>query len=346
MKSFGTVVTLSHLNYVGSLFESLRSSGNNERMFVLVADANQDELPPDSEGLVYFGFDRIESQLPPLLRYYYDPFELSNSLKPYLIGELFAHFGATHVIYLDSDLLITGSFARVWEGFGSTSLLVSPHQFGPPALGNGLISEVNVADMGFLNGGFAAWRGGAAADRMLSWMRTRFVVQGFCDRQHGMFVDQKLLPLLLQYFPDDVRILRDPGINIAFWNAYERNVHQAADGRWRVGDSDVLFFHLSGYRLKCPGVPCTYLEPATNEGLLRQSPWMKEVLAQYHEVLQRHQSDNNGGAYKFDRYKGVKLTQEFRRLLFTKGDLDRRTFAFWRVWAREFLRVVKRRLLR
>ena len=315
-------------------------------MFVLVADANRDELPPDGDDLVYLGFERIESQLPKLIRYYYDAFELCNSLKPYLIGELFAHFAATHVIYLDSDLLITGSFTSVWEGFGSASLLLSPHQFGPPSLNSGLISEANVADMGFLNGGFAAWRGGPAADRMLSWMRTRFVVQGFCDRQHGMFVDQKLLPLLLQYFPDDVRILRDPGVNIAFWNAYERSVYRAADGHWRVQDSDVLFFHLSGYRLKCPGVPCTYLEPATNEGLLQQSPWMKEVLAQYHEVLLRHQSGNKGAAYRFRQYKGVVLTQEFRRLLFNTGDLNRRTLAFWRIWVREVLRVVKRRLLR
>jgi hypothetical protein len=346
MKQFCTVVTRSHLHYVASLSDSLQSSGNTEPLFVLVADSGPAGVPPDSDLVRYIPYERVADQLPPMLRYYYDPFELSNALKPYLITLLFDQCGADRVIYLDSDLLVTGSFAAVWDGFGSASVQVSLHQFTPPPLGFKVISEVHVTDMGFINGGFAAWRDSPEARLMLDWMRTRFVVYGFCDRRHGMFVDQKLMPLLLQYFPADVAVLRHPGINVAFWNAYEREVHRSADGRWKIGDADVIFFHLSGYRLTSPGVPCTYLEAGTNALILSKSPWMSAVLAQYHEVLARHRADGPPAPYAFASYRGVTLTQEYRRLIFRTGGLDRGTYAFWRIWVREHLRLLKRLLVR
>jgi hypothetical protein len=346
VRCFCTVVTRSHLGYVGSLAQSLRASGNAEDLWVLVADASQGELPADGPGVRHLAYESVEAGLPPLIRYYYDAFELSNALKPFLLTRLLGECGASQVVYLDSDLLVTGSFEPVWDGFGGASLLLSAHQFTPPAMSERFISEVGVVDMGFLNGGFAAWRAGPAADRILEWMRTRFVAYGFCDRKEGMFVDQKLLPLLLQYFPDDVRILRHPGVNIAFWNAYERDVRKGPDGRWRVGGQEVIFFHLSGYRLSMPGVPCTYLEPGVNAGILGRSPWMSEVLSEYHAVLGRHQPPGPAPGYPFTSYDGVPLTQEFRRLLFEKGAFDRGSYAFWRVWARERLRGVKRLLRR
>jgi len=346
MKMFCTVVTRSHLVYVASLSESLRSSGNSEPLVVLVADSRQAELAADTTSLRFIGYDRLENQLPATIRYYFDPFELSNALKPFLITLLFDTFGADKVIYLDSDLLVTGSFASVWDGFGNASVQVSLHQFTPPPIGFKVINEVHIADMGFINGGFAAWKDGPAARRMLDWMRSRFVVYGFCDRAHGMFVDQKLLPLLLQYFPDDIALSRNPGINVAFWNAYEREVRRTPGGRWNIGDAEVIFFHLSGYRLTHPCVPCTYLEADTNALILSTSPWMADVLAEYHAVLEHHRPSGPAAPYAYASYMGVALTQEFRRLIFDTGGLDRGTYAFWRVWVRERLRLMKRSLLR
>src|SRR5260370_25269146 len=108
--------------------------------------------------------------------------------------------------------------------------------------------------MGCLNGGFAAWRRGQQAEKILDWMCTRFPIHGFCDRRAGMFVDQKLLPLVLQYFSEEVEVLFDPGLNVAFWNAHERNVERKGSGyqgKWR----EVAFFHMTEVRPAKPAYP-------------------------------------------------------------------------------------------
>src|SRR5690606_30628754 len=99
-------------------------------------------------------------------------------------------------------------------------------------------NEVEVVDQGIYNGGFIAFHAGPAADTALAWMRSRFPRYGFNDRRHGMFVDQKLLPFLPVYFPDDVRVWRAPTVNIAFWNSHERPVVQR-EGRWEIDGEPV-----------------------------------------------------------------------------------------------------------
>lgn len=343
MKTFCTVVTRSHLPQAVALAASLVAAGNREPLHVLVADAERATQPPAPPGTSLVGFDELPAGLPPLIRHYFDAFELANALKPWLVAHLFAR-GASAVIYLDTDLLVTGSFDPIWNGFGEASVLLTPHLLAPPRLDQRWINEADVADMGYLNGGFSAWRRGAAADRMLAWLGSRLPVYGFCDRAHGMFVDQKLLPLLQQYFPAEVRVLREPELNVAFWNAHERLVERDAAGRWHIAGQPVIFFHLSGYRLSQPGLPCSYLPRDTNAAILQASPWLGAVLAAYHEHLARHCTDIAAAPYTFATYQGVKLTPDLRRLLFATGHLDRGSRAYRRIVLRDALKTWKRRL--
>lgn len=341
MNLFCTVITRSHLPFIRALAESLAISGNPEPLHVLVADADTGGLPEPEGAVRFFGFDTVAAELPPLIRHYFDAFELCNALKPFLVTKLFRE-GAGGVIYLDSDIMVTGSFAPVWNGFGTASLQLTPHLLSPPPLDERAVNEIEIVDMGFLNGGFAAWRAGDAAERMLAWLRSRLPVYGFCDRRRGMFVDQKLMPLLLQYYPDDVAVLRHPGLNVAFWNARERAVRTASSGRWTVGETPVIFFHLSGYRMEKPELPCSYLPDEVNATIRRQSPWIVDVLSAYRERLARHFAGHSGAPYAFNRFDGVPLNREYRTLLFQTGGLDRRTRAFRLAWLRQKLRTIKR----
>lgn len=124
MNLFCTIVTRSHLPGVWALSESLRSAGNAEELHVLLADARRDQLPVGQEGLCFHGFDEIAGELPAHIRHYFDPFELCNALKPFLVGLLF-RAGAERVIYLDSDLMVVGSFSSVWDGFEQAALQVT-----------------------------------------------------------------------------------------------------------------------------------------------------------------------------------------------------------------------------
>lgn len=339
-RCFCTVITWSHLPYVRALRDSLRASGNPEPFHVLVTDASIARLPADEDGLRCLALDQLVPEPPRAMRHYFSAFELCNALKPFLVAHLLAA-GAERVIYLDCDLLVTGSFDPVWKLLDEAPLLLTPHQLVPPPIDLPYITEIDIVDQGLFNGGFSAWRRGQESARMLDWMHSRFPVYGFADRQHGMFVDQKMLPLLAEYYPDDVKIVRDPRLNIAFWNAHERAVRETAPGRWEIGGRPAIFFHLSGYRTTKPGAVCTYMPDSSNEALLARCPWLRGVLARYHEGVARHEAGHRAIPYPYSHYEGTRLTADFRRLLFATGRLDRHTFAYWRIWVRERLRPIK-----
>jgi hypothetical protein len=340
MNLFCTVVTRSYLPYASVLAESLATSGNPEALCVLVVDADRSELPPDHDNIRLLGFDFIRSDTPELIRYYFNAFELCNALKTHFVTALL-RTGATKIIFLDSDIWVSDSFAPVWNGFGSASLQITPHLLVPPPLDSPVINEVDIADLGFLNGGFSAWRAGPGSERMLAWLCSRLPVYGFY-RQNGMAADQKLLPLLLQYFPDDVIVSRNPGLNVAYWNYAERAVLPAPGGRWTIGDTPVVFYHFSGYRLTQPDFPCSYHSAKVNQALLRDQPWIKTVITIYRESLARHFSQHQPTAYAFDTFDGIRLTKEYRALIFRNGGLDRRSWAFLKAWLWEHLRIAKR----
>lgn len=341
MRVFGTIVTASHFPYAQALAESLRASGNTEPLYVLLVGSSKNTVV-SNEQVIVLELDDLQVEFPPLMRYYYSAFELCNALKPFLVAHLFRTLHASHVIYLDSDLLITGSFERIWNELNEVPLILTPHHFSPPPLGAKYTNEVDVVELGFLNGGFAAWRGGPATDRMLAWMCERFPIYGFY-RYLGMASDQKLLPLLLSYFPKDVRVSFDPGLNIAYWNAHERPV-TTRDGGWEIEGRPVVFFHLSGYKLTHPDLVCAYVSPEANRGLLNEAPWLRDVIARYRELLTRYFSGYNAAPYSYNEYDGVTLNQDFRRLLFRTGRLSRRDRSFWRIWLIQTLRMIKRLL--
>ena len=341
MKAYCTVVSYPYLPYARALHSSLRASGNNETLYVLIADLEMVKIAPE-EGMRLLGLSDLADSGPAGMRYYFDAFEFCNDLKPFLVRHLF-HQGIESVIYLDSDIMAVGSFERVWDRTGAKSLLLTPHHLAPPQLKLGYINEASIADMGFVNGGFAAWHRSAGADTILDWMCSRFPVLGFCDRRAGMFVDQKLLPLVLQYFPGEAELLRDSSLNVAFWNVNERAI-ECRETDNRVQWKNVVFFHMSGFRLAQPDRPCSYLSQASNEAILSIAPWFAQVLRQYRLLLSQYWWTGAVPEYQFTRHAGFVLTPDLRRILFRTRVLSRRDSEVQKVILVDFLKRIKRRL--
>ncbi|MES2692491.1 MAG: hypothetical protein V4773_03385 [Verrucomicrobiota bacterium] len=339
MNAFCTTVTASHFPYARALARSFRDTDNLEPLYVLVLGSPKESLPADP-NLIVVAWEEVAAGSPRLMPYYFSAFEFCNAAKPFLISHLFEKLGMEKVVYLDSDLLIADRFDRIWTALDTSAMLITPHHLTPPPLTARHTNEVDVIDLGFLNGGFTAWRRGEAAHKMLAWMRERFPVYGFY-RHLGMAADQKLLPLLLAYFPQDVRVLFSPALNIAYWNAQERDV-TLRDGRWWAGGERVLFFHLSGYKLSQPDLACAYVSPEANAALLASAPWLRAVMDAYHQLVAPYFADYQAPAYTLTTYDGVWLNNDFRRLLFRTGRLDRGSGAFWRIWLVQTLRMVKR----
>jgi len=321
MNAFCTVVTPSHLCWARALAESLKTAGNFEPLYVLlVSEESFTGSLPDNIHLC--ALDQLTRSLPKNIHWYFDSFELCNALKPFIV-EWVLQQGFEEVCFLDADLYIVGSFDPVWSALADAHLLLTPHHLSPPSLNLCYTNEVSVSDMGMLNGGFLAWRNGDPTTAILNWMCQRFPLYGFCDRPKGMFVDQKLLPLLLQYFPQDVQILHNPCLNIAFWNAHERTVGHK-DGRYFVGQDPVVFFHMSGFRLNKPQTPCSYIPTRENEGILAAAPWMHPLLDEYSVLLRSCSEKDRSTPQPFNKFNGIQLTSSLRRILFRKGTLSHR----------------------
>lgn len=342
MRCFATVVTKSHVGPVLAVSHSLRNADNAELLHVLIADATAGELPPAPAGMVFHSLDEVREALPELMPYYFDAFEFCNALKPFLISLLLSK-GCEAVIYLDSDIFVVGSFEPVWKMLEQNTVVLTPHLLRPPSLDLRFIDEVSVVDQGIYNGGFSAWANKPRAVEALEWMKQRLPVYGFCRRPNGMFVDQKLLPFLPEYYPDEVLIARDGCLNIAFWNMQERHV-AVRNGRYFIDDEPVVFFHMSGYRTAKPDLACSYMSPEINRQMFELAPWFREVMRDYGRLL----ADTQSGAgaprepYKFARYAGFELNAPLRMILFKKGKLSWRDPEVWKVLLVERLRLIKR----
>ena len=82
MRVIGTVVTKSYLPLALALAESLRRSGNNEKLFILLADREAGERSADGETIQTIGLGNLDPTIPLLPRYYFTAFELCSVLKP------------------------------------------------------------------------------------------------------------------------------------------------------------------------------------------------------------------------------------------------------------------------
>jgi len=343
MNALCTIVTKSYLPFARALRESLRRSDNHEKLFILLADSELGEPAANSEEIQTIGLGNLSPTIPLLPRYYFSAFELCAVLKPYLITYLFQQ-GAQKVVYLDSDIMVVGSLARVWESISVKTLSLCPHHLTPPPMNLSYTSDLAVSDMGVFNAGFYGVRATRVADEMLTWMRERLLVYGFSSRVNGMFTDQKMLPQLLQYYPEEVQILRDPGLNIAWWNAHERKI-ETIGGRYTVqGTESVVFFHMSGYLASKPNLLCSYLPEATTREILTSSPWFENVKREYYELLSRQSQDQQYSEYAFAIYNGMRLSPGLRALLLSKKTLSKSDPDVWKVCALDFLRSVKRKL--
>ena len=80
--------------------------------------------------------------------------------------------------------------------------------------------------------------------------------------------------------------------------------------------------------------------------LLTDSPWLIGVMAAYDAGLRRHAAGQHPSSYPFSSFDGVRLTAEYRALLFKTGSLNRRTLAFQSIRFRGYLRLFKRQILR
>lgn len=238
-----TIVSKNYLAYARTLMQGVARHHPDWHRAVLLVDRVDDAFDPSAEA-----FELVEVERLPLphfaqLAFRYNQLELATAVKPWWLAWWLAR-GATRVVYLDPDVDLHAPLASVEESLDAgAAVALTPH-LTRPLDGDDRPNDRDILQAGAYNLGFLAVRAADAAHALLHWWQARNEFDCVALPHAGLFVDQRWMDLAPGLFAD-VAVLRDEGLNVAYWNLAHRHVTRAGDAL-RANDVPLSFFHWSG----------------------------------------------------------------------------------------------------
>lgn len=247
---FFTIVSRNYQAYALTLMQSLAAQHPHSHRYVAVADRDLgiDELA--DRGFDTIGIDELGLPDFDAFVFRYDILELNTALKPYVFRWLRKRHSSEALVYLDPDIDVLAPLSSVEDALAQGALAVLTPHLNAPMTDGGHPGELAILGSGTYNLGFVAIGAHPAADALIHWWADKLEFGCVADPAAGLFTDQKWMDLVPGLFPD-VRILRDDGCNLAYWNLAQRAVAQR-DGHWYANDRPLAFVHYSGVDVDRP----------------------------------------------------------------------------------------------
>ncbi len=151
------------------------------------------------------------------------------------------------VIYLDPDVAVFDSLSPLLEYLETADILLTPHQLTPEDKDDRVAiwdNELCSLTHGVYNLGFVAVNAKGEGYRFAKWWADRLYQYCREDIPNGMFTDQRWCDLVPAFF-DNVKVVRDPGYNVASWNISQRTITIEQDGDILVNNLPLRFFHFT-----------------------------------------------------------------------------------------------------
>ena len=238
------VFTIASRNYAAQarvLMRSLRQADPAVTPIVVATDGTAGfGLGADVELLDVWSVPGVSGAM----ALYYDALEFNTSVKPFCFTALLARPGVRSVTYLDPDILVLRPLDEVREALVDASIALTPHLTRPlgrdGAPNDGIILRAGAYNLGFLGVGPQP-----DARRLMEWWAERCRFDCRVDPAQDLFTDQRwmvLAPSLVEH----PAILRNPGLNLAYWNLPHRRLEHSGDD-WTVEGRPLVFFHFSGF---------------------------------------------------------------------------------------------------
>ncbi|BAN03303.1 hypothetical protein [Ilumatobacter coccineus] len=273
----GTIVASNYLEMARLLAESFLDQHPGHTFAILVVDdlpvgdlggagdtsegasADADTGTAEGDGgrefdIVRLGdLDLTEAELD-RMKTIYDVMELSTAVKPSFLKLLLADDPIA--AYLDPDIFVYAPFAELLAPVETAGIVLTPHVLDPIPRDGTHPNERMIMGSGIFNLGFIGV--GRSAIGFLDWWQERLLVDAVSDIEANLFTDQRWIDWVPAIF--GCVVLRDPGMNVAWWNIHERDLRVAeprAERPSRHGDmtggavqangSALRFVHFSGY---------------------------------------------------------------------------------------------------
>ena len=310
-----TSITSNYLPKARVLADSVKTLHPEVVFSVLLSDN-----PPDGFDLAAEPFDRLilidDLDIPEKDSWIFlhSVVELCTAVKGFAFQYIMDQPGVKKVFYFDPDTVVFGRLIELSLWLDQHSVLLTPHQIDPDQSYESIAdNEVASLKHGVFNLGFLAVNNVPSGRALIDWWAERLHHFCFDDIPGGLFTDQRWMDLAPCFF-DDIRIIRDPGFNVATWNLSRRTVTGDYSSGFVVNKSPLGFYHFSGMD---SGAQLIMLDRyAENNRSLRE---LRDWYIQRCEYYGQSQLGALAGVY--DYYSdGVKITRAER--LFYRERLD------------------------
>jgi hypothetical protein len=151
------------------------------------------------------------------------------------------------LFYFDPDIAIFNPMTPVEDLLDTFSIILTPHQSDPDPKDQKFAirdNEVTSLNYGIFNLGFVAIANDGEGRRFARWWDDRLTDWCHDRLDIGLFVDQKWCNLVPCFF-DDVKVLRDPGFNVASWNLSQRTMRYDQEGTALINGVPLRFYHFT-----------------------------------------------------------------------------------------------------
>ena len=238
--------SFGYLNRARVLFESLRKHQPRWERVALITDEPPFELSfrVDNEPFdsVYYA-DQLGIRAFPSWIFKHDVIEACTAVKGPFV-KMLCSSGADAVVYLDPDTCLFESLDPIERLLEEWNIVLTPHTVTPTTDRRAILdNEICSLKTGIYNLGFIALRTSDEGRRFADWWSDRLLHYGYDDIPNGLFVDQRWCDHVPALF-EGVKILKDPGYNVASWNLVDRTLTIGADGI-RVNGYPLRFWHFT-----------------------------------------------------------------------------------------------------
>jgi len=308
------IFTICSNNYVSMariLLESARRFHPDATMYLCLADAL---LPNDGfypDGCIVVPIEDLNIPDFRSFVFRYDVMELNTAVKPFMFQHLL-RMGHETALYFDPDIQVFSRLDQILDPLSDgASFVLTPHLCSP-AEGDTYPDDIGIMRAGIYNLGFLGVHACREAESILAWWARRLQYQCISAQEDGIFVDQKFMDLV-PGFSDRVHILRDPTVNVAYWNLTQRTLSFECD-TWKVDGRPLGFYHFSGF------------DPAKMDRLSKHteafrgsaiSPVLGRLLQQYAEKLRANNHRGiSTGLYAYGRFASGTPVPRIARKMF------------------------------
>lgn len=227
------------------LYESLRQWQPDWHTVALLTDSKNSDIPIDEalvDEVVFSSDLPIDNFSQWIFRH--NVIEACTAVKGIFIDMVCNRGDYDAIVFLDPDTCLFAPL-NIEDMLKDNDIVLTPHQLMPDETSSAIWdNEVTSLATGIYNLGFFAISTSGEGARFAKWWNRR--LREFCydDIASGLFVDQKWCDHVPSFF-ERVRILKDPGYNVASWNLSHRRVAIGEDGTITINNVPLRFWHFT-----------------------------------------------------------------------------------------------------